>query len=98
MTTRELHELEPAAEWRAADVADPEAWTLQLDDDDHAELDAALATAKAKSSDPLGARARRLPARRPGGQAGRRRRRPAERARLLPASRRWTRRATATTT
>ena len=53
MTTRELHELEPAAEWRAADVADPGAWTLQLDDDDHAELDAALATAKAKSSNPL---------------------------------------------
>jgi hypothetical protein len=53
MTTWELHELEPAAEWRAAEVADPEAWTLQLDGDDHAELDAALATAKAKSSNPL---------------------------------------------
>jgi len=53
MTTRELHELEPAAEWRAADVADPEAWTLRLDAEDQAELDAALATAKAKSCDPL---------------------------------------------
>ena len=26
----ELHELEPAAEWRSADVAEPEAWTLRL--------------------------------------------------------------------
>ena len=53
MDTSELHELEPAAEWRAADVADPEAWTLRLDETDQAELDAALATAKAKSTDPL---------------------------------------------
>jgi hypothetical protein len=50
---RTLHELEPAAEWRAADVADTEAWTLRLDATDHAELDAALAHAKAKSTDPL---------------------------------------------
>ncbi len=50
----ELRELEPAAEWRAADVADPEAWTLHLTDDDHAELDAALEQAKAKGDDPLG--------------------------------------------
>jgi hypothetical protein len=47
------HELEAAAEWRAADVADPAAWTLHLDDADHAELEAALAHAKAKSTDPL---------------------------------------------
>jgi hypothetical protein len=55
MTTSatELHQLEPAAEWRAADVADPDAWTLSLGTDDHAELDAALATAKAKSTNPL---------------------------------------------
>jgi hypothetical protein len=53
MNTTELHELEPAAEWRAADVAEPGAWTLHLDADDHAELAAALAAAKAKSSDPL---------------------------------------------
>ena len=52
MTAR-MHELEPAAEWRAADVADPEAWTLRLAADDRAELDAALAAAKAKSTDPL---------------------------------------------
>jgi hypothetical protein len=49
----ELHQLEPAAEWRAADVADPEAWTLRLTDADRDELDRALAVAKAKSSDPL---------------------------------------------
>lgn len=53
MSTGALHQLEPAAEWRAADVADPEAWTLRLDADDRAELDAALATAKRKSTDPL---------------------------------------------
>jgi hypothetical protein len=49
----DLHQLEPAAEWRAADVADPEAWTLHLDDTDRAELDHALRTARAKSGDPL---------------------------------------------
>ncbi|HEY1826889.1 MAG TPA: TauD/TfdA family dioxygenase [Acidimicrobiales bacterium] len=49
----QLRELEPAAEWRAGDVADPEAWTLRLTAEDHRELDAALATAKAKSNDPL---------------------------------------------
>jgi hypothetical protein len=50
---RELHALEPAAEWRAADVADAEAWTLRLSADDHEELAAALAAAKAKGNDPL---------------------------------------------
>jgi hypothetical protein len=49
----DLRQLEPAAEWRAADVADPEAWTLRLTDTDHRELDQALRTAKAKSADPL---------------------------------------------
>jgi hypothetical protein len=53
MNGTDVHELEPAAEWRAADVADPEAWTLRLSEDDHAELDGALAVAKAKSADPL---------------------------------------------
>ncbi|HEY5386170.1 MAG TPA: TauD/TfdA family dioxygenase, partial [Acidimicrobiales bacterium] len=48
-----LHELEPAAEWRAGDIADADAWTLRLSSDDHAELDAALAVAKRKSADPL---------------------------------------------
>ena len=49
----ELHELEPAAEWRAADVADPARWTLRLTEADQAELAAALRTAKEKSTDPL---------------------------------------------
>ncbi len=53
MTPRALHELEPAAEWQAGDIADPAAWTLRLGADDHTELDAALATAKRKSADPL---------------------------------------------
>ena len=34
-------------------MADPQAWTLRLSPEDQAELDAALATAKAKSADPL---------------------------------------------
>jgi hypothetical protein len=49
----DLHELEPAAEWRAADVADPVAWTLRLSDADKGELHSALRTAQAKSNDPL---------------------------------------------
>ncbi|MGD0747521.1 MAG: TauD/TfdA family dioxygenase [Acidimicrobiales bacterium] len=53
MRTNELRELEPAAEWRAADVADQESWTLRLTEADHAELQVALATAKQKSTDPL---------------------------------------------
>ena len=53
MSTRALHELEPAAEWRAADVAEPEAWTVRFSASDHAELDAALAHAKRRSTDPL---------------------------------------------
>ena len=48
-----LGELEPQAEWRAADVADPEAWTLRTDAADQAEIEGVLATAKAKSTDPL---------------------------------------------
>jgi len=53
MEAIEPHELEPAAEWRAPDVAEPGAWTVRLTEEDQAELDAALATAKAKSADPL---------------------------------------------
>ncbi len=53
MDATDLHELERAAEWRAADVADPESWTLRLGEADHAELDHALATARRKSTDPL---------------------------------------------
>ena len=53
MTAGALHALEPAAEWRAADIADPADWTLRLSAADHAELDDALAVAKQKSADPL---------------------------------------------
>jgi hypothetical protein len=48
-----LCELEPAAEWRAGDVADTEAWTVRLDAADHAELDDALRAARDVSTDPL---------------------------------------------
>jgi hypothetical protein len=53
MTITELHELEPAAEWRAQDVSEPDVWTLRLTDEDQRELDAALDQAKRKSTDPL---------------------------------------------
>ena len=53
MSETNLHELEPAAEWRAADIVDEASWTLHLDADDHAELDAALRRALAAGADPL---------------------------------------------
>lgn len=56
-----IEQLEPAAEWRAADIVDEAAWTLRLTDDDHAELDAALRTALAHSSDPLELRREHFP-------------------------------------
>lgn len=59
--TVELRELEPAAEWRAADVADEDAWTLRLTADDHAELDAALQAMLAVSDDPLELRREHVP-------------------------------------
>ncbi len=45
--------LETHAEWRAADVSDPATWTLRLTDDDHRELDAALAVARSRRTDVL---------------------------------------------
>jgi hypothetical protein len=48
-----LRELEPAAEWRASDIADSDQWTLRLDARDHEELDAALRCARAVGDDPL---------------------------------------------
>jgi hypothetical protein len=45
--------LETNAAWMADDVQDPAAWTVALTASDHAELDAALAQAKAKSDDLL---------------------------------------------
>jgi hypothetical protein len=41
--------LETACEWRAEDVADPQAWTEQLSPAEVAEIDAAIAHARAKS-------------------------------------------------
>lgn len=46
-----LQPLETACEWRAEDVADPAAWTEVLSDAEVAEIDAALAHAKATSDD-----------------------------------------------
>lgn len=42
--------LEPASEWRSEDVADSDGWTITFDDDERAELDAALRVAL-KTSD-----------------------------------------------
>ncbi|MCW1384416.1 TauD/TfdA family dioxygenase [Novosphingobium sp. KCTC 2891] len=41
--------LDTHVNWRAADVADPEAWTVRLTQQDHDELDAALRHARRKS-------------------------------------------------
>ena len=56
-----LEQLEPKAEWRAGDVTDEAAWTLRLDDADHAELDHALRTALNVSDDPLELRREHFP-------------------------------------
>ena len=45
--------LESHVNWRAADVADPAQWTVELTPADHRELDAALANAKGVSSELL---------------------------------------------
>ena len=44
LTADEVQPLERHAEWRAADVADPEVWTHRLTADEITELEAALAT------------------------------------------------------
>ncbi len=48
-----LRKLETHLAWTSEDVADPAEWTVELTPADHAELDAALRHAKAKSSDLL---------------------------------------------
>jgi hypothetical protein len=53
MSTIAVRELEPAAEWRAPDVADPASWTIRLSDGQLDELDAALRAATSRSRDPL---------------------------------------------
>ena len=49
----QVRPLEVHAAWTAADVADPAAWTHRLNDDEIAELEAALATARAGHDDVL---------------------------------------------
>jgi len=48
-----LRLLETHIDWTSNDVADPSVWTMTLDDDDHRELDAALAEAKSVSDNLL---------------------------------------------
>src|ERR1700751_1858386 len=45
--------LDTHVNWRSTDVRDPARWTLALTAEDHAELDAALRQAKAKSTNLL---------------------------------------------
>jgi hypothetical protein len=45
--------LDTQVDWRSDDVADPAAWTVELTAADHGELDAALAHAKARSTNLL---------------------------------------------
>ncbi|MEM9202500.1 MAG: TauD/TfdA family dioxygenase [Actinomycetota bacterium] len=49
----EVAPLERRAEWRAADVADPDGWTHRLTHDEVAELEAALAVARSHAADVL---------------------------------------------
>ena len=49
----EVQPLERHAEWRAADVADPDAWTHRLTATEIAELEAALAVARSHTDDIL---------------------------------------------
>ena len=53
LTADEVQPLERGAEWRAADVADPEAWTYRLTADEITELEAALAHARAHADNVL---------------------------------------------
>lgn len=53
ITTADVRELEPRAEWRAGDVGDAGDWTLRLTDEHHRELDAALAHARSVSDELL---------------------------------------------
>ena len=52
-TLDEIVLLERHAEWRAADVADPDAWTHRLIDDEVTELESALAAARRHSDELL---------------------------------------------
>jgi alpha-ketoglutarate-dependent taurine dioxygenase len=52
-STPAVEPLETHAEWRARDVADPSRWTYRLSDAEVAELEAALAHARARCADVL---------------------------------------------
>ena len=56
MTAADVVALEPHANWTAAEVADPTAWTHRLDDAEVAELDAALAVARSRTDEVLDVR------------------------------------------
>ncbi len=53
LSAEQVQPLEVHASWGAADVADPEAWTYRLSDDEIAELEAALAVAKGRHDEVL---------------------------------------------
>ncbi|MEM9513870.1 MAG: TauD/TfdA family dioxygenase [Actinomycetota bacterium] len=57
----EVQPLERHAEWRAADVADPEAWTHRLTATEITELESALAVARASTDDVLDVDKERFP-------------------------------------
>jgi len=56
MTLDDLRPLESHANWTAADVADPDAWTYRLSADEIAELEAALAVARSRTDEVLDVR------------------------------------------
>lgn len=53
MGIENLRPLEPDCAWHADDVANPDVWTVTFTDDERAQLDAALRTARQTSDDPL---------------------------------------------
>jgi hypothetical protein len=53
VTAEEVRPLERHAEWRAGDVADPETWTHRLSVEEIAELESALAVARARTDEVL---------------------------------------------
>lgn len=56
MTATEVRPLEVHANWTAADVADPDAWTYRLSDAEGEELQAAVAVARARTDEILDVR------------------------------------------
>jgi hypothetical protein len=56
MSVADVTPLESHADWTSADVADPQAWTHRLTDDEIAELEAALAVARSRTDEVLDVR------------------------------------------